>query len=108
MTKLQCKIAIIDCSLLSSDFDLSNCPTLEKVYKLGKCDFSVKTGNFKSDSVKHYCFQGKGVKTVDFELKQPSTEDIKFVRDYETEANKTKIMSYNFSFGSLQNHNSLP
>ena len=32
-------------------------------------------------------------------MKTPSPEDIKFVRDYEVQANKTKILSYNFSFG---------
>ena len=57
--------------------------SIESVFVVGKAKFKVETN----------------VKVTQIELREPTNDEIKLVKNFEHEANKSTIASYNFSSG---------
>ena len=58
--------------------------SIKSVFVVGKAKFKVETN----------------VKVTQIELREPTNDEIKLVKNFEHEANKSTIVSYNFSSGS--------
>ena len=86
MKTIECTVVVIDMKSLYRDVDLRPYKPIKKVYIIGNSNFNVKLP--------------ENAKTVNFDEKSISEDQYKEVVNFEKNANKSKITSYNFSSGS--------
>ena len=86
MKTIECPVVVIDMKSLYRDVDLRPYESIKKVYMIGKSKFNVELP--------------ENAKSVDFNEKSISDDKYKEVVNFEKNANKSTITSYNFSSGS--------
>ena len=86
MKTIECPVVVIDMKSLYRNVDLRPFKSIKKVYIIGNSSFNVQIP--------------ENAKSVDFNIKAVSEDQYKDIINFEKEANKSKITSYNFSSGS--------